>query len=531
MTVLVDPPQRDSAGGRGTGTVTAPDQAQANGQLALLEQPRLAEPPNPGGTIEAAMGRLIKVLAHSPFARPMPAVTLSLLGLLGVAFVGLCASVPKPTIATPPVLLPLSALAHRTGLMPHLGNDPSNAIMYPSIGLCGLGLAMMLWANSHGWSPNPRKVLWTATAAIAVLVNISPVGSADIASYASYGRLAALGQNPYIVGPSHLPGGTHNLYTAGVHNAYTAIVSNPYTAIVNPMWRGTSSVYGPIATWIQWLAATIGGPRPWLTIWMLMIFTAAAFIATGYVLLRTAENPVRATLMWVANPLLIVELVMGGHLDAFLALAAIGAIVASRRAKTARQDIVVGLLTGVAGGIKINAAYVALAIAIPLIHDRQWLRLLRTAAVAAVTTSALYYFSWGFGALKPLGGASKMVISPTIWRLIQVWCQQIDPHSLHMVTTVIGFAWPPMMLALAWYLYNRLSPDVPTVVAATCALTFAWVIAASWSLPWYSSVAWVALALLPRNSLTRWLTLATGALSLLHFNGGWPQSTTVGPTP
>ena len=522
MTVLVDPPQRDSAGKRAAAAVTAPDKPGQpgspegqGGQLAQLERPRLAEPPIPGGKVEALMGRLIKVLAHSPLARPLPAVTLSALGLLGVAFVGLCASVPKPTIATPPVLLPLSALAQRTGLMPHLGNDPSNAIMYPSIGLCGLGLAMMLWANSHGWSPNPRKVLWTATAAIAVLVSISPVGSADIASYASYGRLAALGQNPYIVGPAHLPGGAHN----------------PYAAIVNPMWRGTSSVYGPIATWIQWLAATVGGPRPWLTIWVLMIFTAAAFIATGYVLLRTAENPVRATLMWVANPLLIVELVMGGHLDAFLALAAIGAIVVSRRAKTARQDILVGLLTGIAGGIKINAAYVALAIAILLIHDRQWLRLLRTAAVAAVTSTALYYFSWGFGALKPLGGASKMVISPTIWRLIQVWCQQIDPHSLHMVTTVIGFAWPPLMLALAWYLYNRLSPDVPTVVAATCALTFAWVIAASWSLPWYSSVAWVALALLPRNSLTRWLTLMTALLGLLHFNGGGANSVPIGPTP
>jgi hypothetical protein len=540
MTVLSDPPQRDSAGKRAAAAITAPGKPGSppdhGGQVALLERPRLAEPPIPGGKVEALMGRLIKVLAHSPLARPLPAVTLSALGLLGVAFVGLCASVPKPSVATPPVLLPLTALARRTGVMPHLGDDPSNTIMYISIGLCCLGLAMMLWSNSHGWSPSPRKVLWTACAAIAVLVCISPVGSADIASYASYGRLAALGQNPYIVGPGGLPEVAHSPYTAIVHsyttfgNPYTAIV-NPYTAIVNPMWRGTPSVYGPIATWIQWLAATIGGPRPWLTIWMLMIFTAAAFVATGYVLLRTAENPVRATLMWVANPLLIVELVMGGHLDAFLALAAIGAIVASRRAKTARQDILVGLLTGVAGGIKINAAYVALGIAIPLVHDRQWLRLLRTAAVAAVTTTALYYFSWGFGALKPLGGASKMVISPTIWRLIQVWCQQIDPHSLHMVTTVIGVAWPPLMLALAWYLYNRLSPDVPTVVAATCALTFAWVIAASWSLPWYASIAWVTLALLPRNSLTRWLTLGTGALSLLHFNGGWPQSLTVGPTP
>jgi hypothetical protein len=37
----------------------------------------------------------------------------------------------------------------------------------------------------------------------------------------------------------------------------------------------------------------------------------------------------------------------------------------------------------------------------------------------------------------------------------------------------------------------------------------------------------VTLALLPRNSLTRWLTLVTATLSLLHFNGGHSTS----PTP
>jgi hypothetical protein len=31
----------------------------------------------------------------------------------------------------------------------------------------------------------------------------------------------------------------------------------------------------------------------------------------------------------------------------------------------------------------------------------------------------------------------------------------------------------------------------------------------------------VTVALLPRNSLTRWLTLATATLAVLHFNGGW----------
>jgi hypothetical protein len=54
-------------------------------------------------------------------------------------------------------------------------------------------------------------------------------------------------------------------------------------------------------------------------------------------------------------------------------------------------------------------------------------------------------------------------------------------------------------------------------VAATCALTFAWVIVTPWSLP--------------RNALTRWLTLATGTLAILHFNGSHPMNTPIGPTP
>jgi hypothetical protein len=521
MTVLVDPPSRDSAGKRPVSTVTVPSPPA----------PKLAEPPIPGGRVEALMGRLIKVLAHSPLARPLPAITLSVLGLLGVAFVGLCATAPGPSAATLPVKLPMTALAARAGF-PRLGDDPANVIMYVSTGLCALGLAMMLWANSHGWSPSPRKVFAVAAGAVAVLVNITPVGSADIASYAAYGRIAALGHDPYTFTPVQLPG---NVPADHATHLYGMIVHNPYTAIVNPMWRNTPSVYGPIASWLHLLGALIGGPRPWLTIWALMIMTGIGFLATGYVLMRTAANPVRALLMWVANPLLIIVLVSGGHLDVFLALTAIAAIVVSRRGRTAWHDVLAGLLVGLACGIKVNAAYVALGIAIPLIHDRAWKRLAGTMSVAAVVAAALYYVSWGFGALKPLGQASRMVISPNIWRVVQ-WVSfhlgansgnPYDSAGMHVqdvVTTVIGFAWPPLMLALAWYLYNRLSPDVPTVVAATCALTFGWVIAASWSLPWYSAIAWVTLALLPRNSLTRWLTLATAVLALMHFNGGWPRN-------
>ncbi|HEX6454070.1 MAG TPA: hypothetical protein VF060_31985, partial [Trebonia sp.] len=438
---------------------------------------KLADPPMTGGHVEVLVGRLIRVLSHSPLARPLPAVTLSALGLAGVAFVGLCATAPQPSAVTPPVLLPLTALARHLG-SPRLPDALGDTLMDVSIAFCCVGLAMMLWANSHGWSPSPRKVLATVTVVVGVLVNITPAGSADVASYAAYGRIAALGHNPYTFTPLQLPGGAHN----------------PYTAIVAPRWRGTPSVYGPVATWTHLLAATIGGARPWVTIWILMIMTGAAFVATGYLLLRTAANPVRALLLWAANPLLIVELVMGAHLDAFVALLALAAIVASRRRPSAGTDVLIGLLVGTAVAIKINAAFVALGIAISLVHDRAWLRLARTAAVAAAAVAALYLLSWGTTVLKPLAAASRLVISPSAWRLAQILvARAFGDGALHVVTDVFGFVWPVLMLALAWYLYNRLSPDVPTVVAGTCALTFAWVIVAPWSLPWYASIAWVTL--------------------------------------
>jgi hypothetical protein len=525
MALLVDPPQRDSADERPASEMpcAAHDESAAAPALSVITepespaqgpgQPRLAEPPLTGGRVEALMGKLIRVLSHSRLARPLPAVLLSAVGLAGVALNGLCATAPEPSVATPPVLLPLTSVARNLGA-PHLSVLAANAIMYVSIALCCLGLAMMLWANSRGWSPSPRKVFWTAAGAVAVLVNITPVGSGDTASYAAYGRIAALGHNPYIFTPAML----------GMHN--------PYTLLVSPQWRPTASVYGPLATWTQLVAALIGDAKPWLTIWVLMIMVGAAFLATGYILLRTAANPVRAVLLWVANPLLIAVLVMGGHLDAFLALVSIAAIVVSRRGASLRHDLTVGLLIGIAAGIKLNAGFVALGIAIQLIHDREWGRLARTAAVAGPVTFCLYIFSYGLSVLKPLRAASTQVISPTIWRLAQVTVQHFyGDHAEHRVTTVFGVVWLPLMLLLAWYLYNRLSPDVPAVVAATCALTFAWMVVAPWQLPWYSSVAWVSLALLPRNSLTRWLTIATGTLAMMHFNGGHPTSPSVGPTP
>src|SRR5579859_1005408 len=162
MALLVDPPQRDSAaertsagarsaapgpiaaddgvaasGAGGTATIVkapAPDitapESTASESTATAPQ-KLAEPPITGGRVEELMGALIRVLSHSPLARPLPAVVLTALGLGGVAFVGLCATAPRPSVATPPVLLPLTSVARNLGA-PHLPDLVANLVMYIS---------------------------------------------------------------------------------------------------------------------------------------------------------------------------------------------------------------------------------------------------------------------------------------------------------------------------------------------------------------------------------------------------------------
>src|SRR6201996_6702224 len=114
MALLVDPPHRDSADEPPPGEVSSMDPDETAAALAspvmTEQQPRppatsepgehrLAEPPLTGGRVEALMGQLIRVLSHSPLARPLPAVILTALGLGGVAFVGLCATAPVASVA------------------------------------------------------------------------------------------------------------------------------------------------------------------------------------------------------------------------------------------------------------------------------------------------------------------------------------------------------------------------------------------------------------------------------------------------
>ncbi|HEV2343356.1 MAG TPA: hypothetical protein VGS97_04630 [Actinocrinis sp.] len=494
----------DSATRRGGGTATRPGELPGS----------LDEPGAPGSARRPRrlLGELIEFvyrLAGSTLATPRMALGVSLTGLVLVMLVGVLSpnfnTLPPNFTGDPnqlkPLVLPLSG---------HLWELPwwvSFPMTYLAIVLQCLGLSGLLWANSRGWRPNPRYLFLAACVIVGLIVNITPVGSSDAASYAAYGHMANKGFDPY----------TNNPLILGPQN--------DYTKAVGPMWVQTPSVYGPIATWVQQLAAWFGGLNPSVTVHYLMIFNGVAFLGVGYFLLKTAADPVRATLMWVANPVLIQQLVAGGHLDTYLAAASVVGVQIARGGEGRWRYFAAGVAVGVACSFKLNAGLVGVAMAWALVMRRDWWNLARL-SIGGVGSVVFFYSFYGLHAFKQLLTASGLVATPSPWRLFQLSLQGgFGVFGLSDLGKTIGavatsILWPTLMIMLAVVIYRRFSPDQPTMVTVPFALSFAWIVVAPWSLPWYTVLAWVILALLPRNPMTRWLTLATVYLAVMHSSGG-----------
>jgi hypothetical protein len=485
--------------------------AETPGSVGLAKRPWARSPldgPGPNGPIERVMSTVIRKLAWSRLSNPKVALSVSAVGLFLGMLVGLTAPNQMALGHKGDVIaLPLThAFETAFPWLQRLFYDHlvlSGAVLYAGDVLACLGLAGMLWAHSQGWRPNPTRLFLLSAAIVAVMVSITPVGSSDTASYAAYGRIAALGKNPYTVTPAQF----------FPH-------SSAYYQTIGELWQKQTSVYGPIATGIQSAAAHVGGANVTHTIWILMILNGLAFIGVGFLLLKTSDDPIRATLFWTVNPVLIQQLVSGGHLDTFVAAAAICAVQVARRVSGKWGDVLIGVLIGVACGVKATAVLVGIGLALPLLMRREWVRLARITAVSLLTVGAIYT-TYGISALKPLlsQGTSTVELPSPWWFLDEFW-HHVLGMSTHSAATVITVLWPLAMIAVAWLISQRISSDQPPEVVGPFAVSFAWILVAPWSMAWYAALAWVTCTQLPRNRMTRWLAIVTVVLALWHSSGG-----------
>lgn len=419
---------------------------------------------------------------------PRIAVSLACAGVGLLILVGASA----PNVNTLLVRLPLSRLP---GLPAWIACPATVA----GVLLDCLGLAGMLRARSRGWAPNPWRLYGVSALAVLVLVNLTPVGSSDPASYAAYGRLAALGRDPYTTTP------------------HDALQGTGYYALISPSWQRTPSVYGPVATWIQAAAAHVGGTRPWMTIWVLLIVNGLAFLAVGWLLIRTSDDPVRATLLWTANPLMLEQLVSGGHLDTFVAAGTICALRVLRRGRSLPRAALAGAVLGLTIGVKIDAGLIALALAWPLLREREWRRMAAMTVSCAATLIAVYA-DYGMHALRPLSSASKLVSVPSFWDVPAVLGKAVVGESA--TSAAICVLWPVLLAALVWSISRRIELAPEDRAGRAGLIVTAWMFAAPWAMPWYSAPGWGALGQTRRTALT-WLLLAqTALLAMVHSSGG-----------
>jgi hypothetical protein len=362
-----------------------------------------------------------------------------------------------------------------------------------------LGLVLTLRAVRGGWSVPARAVLVAGLLAAVALTLVPPFGSSDQLSYAAYGRMLVTGHNPYATTPAQL-----------------AALGDPVARAVQD-WFTTSSVYGPLATGVQGLAALIGGTSARLTVFVLGLANLAAFAGTALLLHRmTRRDParqLRAALLWAANPLLLQLLIAGAHVDGQAVVFAVAAVAvlfgpwSGDRAPIPSwsRSASAGVLVGLGFAVKVSDVLVGAGLAVALVlrprpaGRRPWLALAALAAGFGAAAGAALAIG-GSAMWDQLSRESDLVSIGSPWRVIRSGVHLVAAGTA--ATDVIKAGAVALALLLAVLLVRRLPGAADPGAGPVFAVVLAWLFAWPYVLPWYDALAW---ALLP---LVAWGTAA-----------------------
>jgi hypothetical protein len=320
---------------------------------------------------------------------------------------------------------------------------------------------------------------------LAAGVQLVPLGaplllSTDAWTYWEYGRLANDGHNPYAQPPKRFP-------------------DDPAFAYAGADWRDTTSVYGPAFTLASQPVAVVAGRSHDAAAWLFKALAGLAVLLTTLLVARLAAAPAFAAAFVGWNPLLAVHLAGGGHNDAWVAAAFVGALA-----------LAAGGRRGAAGAVWALAVLVkwipALLLALVLAAER--LRPPRRAVagfvVALVAVAVAATLEWGvdwltaFGPLAANAGTETSYALPH--RLEEAGLPDPLAVGLGIAVFAAGFAWLPRD---AWR--NR----TPRLARAALLL----LVTTPWLAAWYA--AWlVPLAALEDDDRVRLATLAVCAYLL-----------------
>ncbi|HET9898585.1 MAG TPA: hypothetical protein VFQ44_26985 [Streptosporangiaceae bacterium] len=390
------------------------------------------------------------------------------------------------------------------------------ALSGAAIATAVIGLIISLNACKRGWSPSAMLILLAGMAGAIILAFLPPIGSSDHLSYAAYGRMALTGHDPYTS-------------TA----AMLARLGDPVARAVQD-WRTSPSVYGPAAVAGQAFAAWIGGTSVRLIIFVLSLLNVAAFAVTGLLLywLRRGDpaGQLRAALVWTANPLLLMVLVAGAHVDSQAIVFGVGGVAVAFTAMRTRPGAFTwaasGALIGAGFAIKVTTVLVGAALALGCVSrwgqpngtPRSRLAAFIGLATGFCVAGALSLVPWGTGIFAPAGRASSFTSIGSPWRSVRSVLRLVTGEGAAEDLVKAGALL--LGVALAIMLLRRIRAGDLTggterlLPACAFALVFAWLLAWPYVLPWYDGLGWAMLALMPATRFD-WLMVArTAALAI-----------------
>ena len=376
------------------------------------------------------------------------------------------------------------------------------------------GVAAGLVAARRGWRPPVKMLVVAALAASTVLAVLPPAGSTDTLDYAAYGRMVAIGHDPYVMTPQQL-----------------RLSGDPVGAFAPVPWETKHSLYGPLATIEQGTAAILGGTSAaritfWLKVWNALAF-ALVVLALDRLLRADPAGRVRAHMLWSLNPLLLWGLVAAGHVDTvaaavgFLALALVSPSLAGRGEAGGQPSLLAGLaagaLVGMAADIKITFVLFGLGIALAA---RRSLRTVLAAGAGALAVLVPSYLWFGPPAVAVLFYRDAGATSDNFYQLFSRPFGLARPPDLLLVAVLL-------LVAAGWLLLRRLPDGAPgwPAIRPALALSLAWLLVWPFQRPWYDAMVFCLLALFPASRLD-WPVLARLGAGTLYSMPGMP-----GPLP
>ncbi|MEU4390796.1 DUF2029 domain-containing protein [Kribbella sp. NPDC023855] len=390
-------------------------------------------------------------------------------------------------------------------------------MIYVAILLGGYGVFLAARAIKNGWAPRLNRLVALGIGTTAAVTLVPPMASGDVLIYAAYGRIMSLGGNPYTTAPADT-----------IRLGY-----DPVIAATERPWQGAKSVYGPIATWIQWFSSWVGGDSMQLTVWMLQLSVAVSMIVSGLLLMKLVGpdlvNRRRIAMLALANPLLLWTVLAGAHNDAIAVMFAIIALVLFRR-----HIFWAGIMLGVAGCTKLSIGLVGVAMLWSLRADRR--RALIFCLGGAISMAGLYAVV-GLEALQQARSNSSFISTGTPHKALLSFFTLFLPNGL--VRTVLAIAaWVGLIVVAILLsqvfpksLLPRTHPEdrAPEAIRYTAIYAIAWLVTAMYSLPWYDIIAWVALAAVAASKVDKLMVIRTTMLAIAYVPGRDPNARQVAP--